>query len=123
MSTIHLDQLETISKQLGDILAALQNLGTPFQAPTMAPQEAPEAPEAQTPETTEPEAEQPAEVKEQAPAITHTDMVRRVAQMTASNDVMKAKVRAVVKEYAEKVSGIPEDKLSEVWERLNELEG
>ena len=43
--------------------------------------------------------------------------------VTLSAANKKAEVRAIVKEYADRVSAIPEDKLSEVWAKLKALEG
>ena len=58
---------------------------------------------------------------ETAPAATRADVQQKVVALSAAGK--KEKVRAVVNAYAAKVSGIPEDKLAEVMEKLNALEG
>lgn len=58
---------------------------------------------------------------ETAPAVTRADVQQKVVALSAAGK--KAEVRAVVNAYAAKVSGIPEDKLAEVLEKLNALEG
>ena len=58
---------------------------------------------------------------ETAPAVTRSDVQQKVVALSAAGK--KEKVRAVVNAYAPKVSGIPEDKLAEVLEKLNALEG
>lgn len=58
---------------------------------------------------------------ETAPAVTRADVQQKVVALSAAGK--KEKVRAVVNAYAAKVSGIPEDKLAEVLEKLNALEG
>ena len=58
---------------------------------------------------------------ETAPAVTRADVQQKVVALSAAGK--KEKVRAVVNAYAAKVSGIPEDKLAEVMEKLNALEG
>ena len=58
---------------------------------------------------------------ETAPAATRADVQQKVVALSAAGK--KEKVRAVVNAYAPKVSGIPEDKLAEVLEKLNALEG
>ena len=57
----------------------------------------------------------------EAPAVTHAEVQQKVVALSAAGK--KEKVRAVVNAYAAKVSGIPEDKLAEVLEKLNALEG
>lgn len=57
----------------------------------------------------------------EAPAVTRADVQQKVVALSAAGK--KEKVRAVVNAYAAKVSGIPEDKLAEVLEKLNALEG
>ena len=77
-----------------------------------------EAAEAKLEEIPEPYSEPcPFEV----PAVTRADVQQKVVSLSAAGK--KEKVRAVVNAYAPKVSGIPEDKLAEVLEKLNALEG
>ena len=58
---------------------------------------------------------------ETAPAVTRADVQQKVVALSAAGK--KEKVRADVNAYAAKISGIPEDKLAEVLEKLNALEG
>lgn len=59
--------------------------------------------------------------QESAPEVKREDVQSLVVTLSAANK--KAEVRAIVKEYADRVSAIPEDKLSEVWAKLKVLEG
>lgn len=67
-----------------------------------------------------PEPEQPA-VKEDAPAVTLSDIQQKVVTLSAAGK--KAEVRDIITAYASRVSAIPEDKVGEVWQKLTELEG
>lgn len=66
---------------------------------------------------------EPASPKEipAAPAVTKNDVQQKVVALSAAGK--KAEVREIVHAYAERVSGIPEDKLPEVMAKLNALEG
>lgn len=57
----------------------------------------------------------------EAPKVDRADIQRKVVELSAAGK--KAEVRAIVMAYADKVSGIPEDKLAEVYGLLRELEG
>ena len=57
----------------------------------------------------------------ETPTVTRADVQQKVVALSAAGK--KEKVRAVVNTYAAKVSGIPEDKLAEVLEKLNSLGG
>lgn len=57
----------------------------------------------------------------EAPVVTRAEVQQKVVALCAAGK--KEKVRAVMNAYAAKVSGIPEDKLAEVLEKLNALEG
>lgn len=62
--------------------------------------------------------------EEPAPTVTLAQIQQKVVQLAAGADaVKKAAVRAIIHDYAEKVSDLPEDKWSEVWKRLAALEG
>ena len=84
-----------------------------------------EAPEAPTPEQTQPEPETSTEDKDEnnskAPEVTVEDIRSKVLALTAAGK--KEELKAIVKEYAPKVSEIPTDKLAEVLKKLNALEG
>ena len=73
----------------------------------------------------EPTADTPAPEKPVEAVQEHTvameDVQKKVVELSAAGK--KADVRAIVKDYAERVSGIPADKLPEVWSRLAALEG
>lgn len=57
----------------------------------------------------------------ETPTVTRADVQQKVVALSAAGK--KEKVRSVVNAYAAKVSGIPEEKLAEVLEKLNALEG
>ena len=105
--------------RLDAILAALQ------RQPQERPAEAPQAAQAQTPINTPPAQENDAPFDTAEPAaektVTHADVRQKVVTLSAAGK--KAQVREIVKRYAEKVPEIPADKLYEVWEQLNALEG
>lgn len=61
------------------------------------------------------------EDKPEAPTCSKEDVRKKVVELSAAGK--KDEVRQIVKSYAEKVSAIPEDKLDEVMEQLNALEG
>lgn len=58
---------------------------------------------------------------EQAPRYTLEDVRRKVIELTTAGH--KAQAREIVKDYAETVSGLPEDKFQEIMDRLTALEG
>lgn len=97
----------------------------PTEAPAETPQEAVGGAEAATPATPQPEPETPATANpapQEAPAeptATRADVQQAVIAKVRAG--LKPQVEAIVKEYAERVSGIPEDKLAECLERLNAL--
>lgn len=61
------------------------------------------------------------EDKPEAPTCSLSDVQKKVVELSAAGH--KEQVREIVKSYAERVSAIPEDKLAEVMEQLNALEG
>lgn len=72
------------------------------------------------------EPEPATEVKEPAKAapekaVQVEDIKKKVVELTAAGK--KAEARAIIMEYADRVSAIPADKLSEVWDKLTALEG
>ena len=93
MNTITIELCQEDRKRLDSILAALQSNDTPSPA-----QEAPMP----------------------ANEITLADIQRKVVDL--SNAGKKEPVRDIIKKHADRVSGIPEDKLPEVWAQLNALE-
>lgn len=89
---------------------------------------------AETPTTNPPEPEKPVETPAEhpldtppideapeLPKVDRADVQRKVVELSAAGK--KADVKEIVTAYATKVSDIPEDKLAEVLEKLNKLEG
>ena len=117
--------------RLDAILAALQSCGTPYavtatkeqveeapQLPATAPWDEPVvAPDA----VPTPEPEQPTAAESAAPAVSLSDIQKKVVDLSAAGK--KAQVREIVNSYADRVSAIPEDKLAEAWAKLTALEG
>lgn len=117
-------RLDVISDTLEMIRLALTTTGTPFPAPEPAHEPTQEAAGAQQEEPTPvhtPEQEQPAAPQEPAKAVKLSDIQQKVVELSAAGK--KAQVREIITAYAAKVSGLPEDKLSEVWDKLAALEG
>jgi hypothetical protein len=77
--------------------------------------------EPQATEDTAPEEKPAEEAKPEQPAVSRADIQRKVVELSAVGK--KEQVREVVKEYADRVSAIPEDKLVEVWQKLTALGG
>ena len=88
----------------------------PAEQPTPeAPQNEPEAEPVQAP-AEEPKAEAP-----KAPQVSVAELQAKVVELVSAGKRDAAK--AVVNEYAERVSDIPEDKRHEVMQKLTALEG
>ena len=111
-----------LEKKLAETLARTND-------PADTPKNATEEAEAMTPPTPQPEEEKPTEEEdaqpEQAeePTVTLEQIQQKVVQLAAGNNgAKKAKVREIVNAYAKKVSDLPEDKWSEVWSQLTDLE-
>lgn len=121
---------------------ALGNVGTPFQTvnnlinvtEAKAPQTEADAPTepmyeegtgvndlgfepVETDKEDEPEA--PQETAE--PKHTKAELQQKVVGLVSKGK--KEEVKAIIKEYAAKVSEVPEDKVDEVWAKLEKLEG
>lgn len=107
--------------RLDRILAALENIGTPFSAPVeKAEKPVKKAPE--EPKKAEPQP-QPEPVKEEAkpaPTVTKADIRTKVVTLVGAKK--KAEVEAIIKAYAPSVTELPDDKLDEVMQKLTELE-
>ena len=97
---------------------------TAYTAAQLSPSVVPVAPTTEDHEEPKaeptPEPELPA-VEEDAPAVTLSDIQQTVVTLSAAGK--KAQVRDIITAYASRVSAIPEDKVGEVWQKLNELEG
>ena len=85
--------------------------------------------EAETVTDTQPEPEQPKEAPktepqaEEKPTVTLEQIQQKVVQLAAGfGGSKKAAVREIVNAYAKKVSDLPEDKWTDVWEKLTALE-
>lgn len=91
------------------VAATLAKVNTPTEEPTEAP-------------TTE-AAQIDIPAAEEKPTITQDQLQQKVMQLAAANNgALKAKVREIVNTYAQKVSDVPEDKRTEVWDKLTALE-
>lgn len=112
----------TEGKQLADKLEKVTEAAEtatedaePAEATTPLPWEPAETPAQPT--------EQPAPVKEAKPSVTKEQIQQKVIQLAAGfGGTKKAAVREIVNAYAAKVTDIPEDKWTEVWEKLTALE-
>ena len=117
-------RLDVISDTLELIRLALTNAGTPFPVAPVAAQDAPavEAKETPIPDSEPVAATQDApEAVPEASPVERSAIQRKVVELSVAGK--KADARAVVMAYATNVSGIPEDKLAEVWAKLTKLEG
>lgn len=100
---------------------------------TAAPEmfeKAPEPVETTEPTTTAPEAVKEPKApeikatkptKDPAPQVSKADVQKKVVDLASKGK--KDQVKGIVTQYATKVSDIPEDKLAEVLDKLNALEG
>ena len=55
--------------------------------------------------------------------VTKEDIMAKVQALAAPNNPKREQAKAIVKSYGAKVSDIPEDKYTEVMDKLVELEG
>lgn len=122
-----------IQKALAEQVAKASK--APTETPTESHENAPEATEAETAPTERPEPETAATVEptpkaEAKPAPTPAALQQKVIELVnaakqVSGDhakAVKAKITAIVNDYAVAVSKIPEDKRAEAMERMNALE-
>lgn len=86
----------------------------PAEAPADYPIDPPpfDVPEQDAPEQDAPEPDNP---------INRADVQRMVVELSAAGK--KSEAKEIVMAYADRVSAIPEDKLAEVFAKLNTLEG
>lgn len=132
--TLEIPQLEGIAEKLGRILAVLENRPAPecercvdsvaefvddrLRQNGLEPaQEDAVAPVQETQDTDPTPEEKPAET----PTVARADVQKKVVALSAAGK--RDAVKAVVMAYARNVSGIPEDKLAEVMDKLTALEG
>ena len=116
------DQLtiDDVQQQLAETLARANEA-------VEAPKNATEETETSTPTTTpiteeEPKSEEIAQ-PEPTKKVTHADLKAKVIELSAKDLKLKAQARDIVRSYAPMVKDIPEDKLTECYERLEALEG
>lgn len=122
--------LEHIQKIEKSINTATEDAERPQKA-TEAPAQPVTPPQAEKPVQPAPaeypigetpfDAPEPNEPEPEAPKVDRADVQRLVVDLSAAGK--KAEVKEVVMAYADRVSAIPEDKLSEVFEKLNKLGG
>lgn len=123
MNTITIELCQEDRKRLDDILTALAvAILKPEEVKQARAEQAPAQEEAKAePEATAPQPEEsPAEPTEWPP-VTRADIQQMVVNLSAAGK--KDAVKAIVTEYAPRVSGIPEDKFVEVWQKLTSIEG
>jgi hypothetical protein len=107
-------RLDDILYILARTCTALENIGTPFQAPAEPIQE-------ETFEQPDLFASEPVDEPAPVPAISLADIQKKVVDLSTAGK--KDAVKAVIQAYAPKVSAIPENKYAEVLAKLTELEG
>jgi hypothetical protein len=88
------------------------------RCPGGGPAEAPTEPET-APEEVGAPAEEP-DVKE-VPEHTKAELQQKVISLVTAGK--KDEVKAIIEQYAERVSAIPDEKINEVWDKLTKLEG
>lgn len=113
-------RLDVISDTLELIRLAITK-STAVPLPQADP-EADFAPEEETPGQMSFDAPEP-EIKDEpvVPWVTMADIQKKIVDLTTAGK--KNAVKAIIQEYAPKVSAIPEDKYAEVLEKLAGLEG
>lgn len=107
------DQKPTLTLHQDDITKKLQE----------AVNNAQDAPKENTPTTNQVKEETPTQTEETKPtkAVSRTELGAKVREMMTKG--FKEETKAIVKEYAPTVPGVPDDKVSECYERLVALEG
>lgn len=104
-----------------EMTAALAKMRDRKPTPTETDQETAEATETAEAPVTPPIEEKATE--EAQPSVTLEQIQQKVTQLAAADKgAKKAKVRDIVKSYADTVSKLPEDKYAEVWGKLIALE-
>jgi hypothetical protein len=124
-------RIDRLTAALEGLTAGSATVGTPFPVyamkaeskpePVEAPREDTEAPA--EPETVPEEVGAPddePEVKE-VPEHTKAELQQKVISIVTAGK--KDEVKAIIEQYAERVSAIPDEKINEVWDKLTKLEG
>lgn len=117
-------RIDKLTAALEGFTAGLTTVGTPFPAAPEVKEpekvETPVEPEtAPEPVAEEAPADEP-EVKE-VPEHTQAELQQKVISLVSSGK--KDEVKAVIEQYAPRVSAIPAEKINEVWDKLTALEG
>lgn len=119
-----IDRLTAAMERMADDMEppVIALAGTPFETePKVTEPEKAEAPA--EPETAPEEVGAPAEepdVKE-VPEHTKAELQQKVISLVTAGK--KDEVKAIIEQYAERVSAIPDEKINEVWDKLTKLEG
>ena len=61
------------------------------------------------------------EVKNEVVDISSQELQTNVVKLTVQKPALRASIKAIVNEYADKLSAIPEGQRSVVWERIKQL--
>lgn len=114
--------IELLEKQTTHNCESCVNTATQYVAEALR-QDAQESAEDNGKVNTQPEEEKPTAATEanDAPVVKREDVQSLVVKLSAAGK--KDAVKEIVTAYAPRVSGIPEDKLAEVWDKLTALEG
>ena len=118
-----IEKLENVSPRCDSCVKAFVDLaqGKAAEAPEITADE----PQPVEPKQTQPEPEKAAAPKDEddspTPEVTVEDIRSKVLQLSGAGK--KDAVRAIITQYAPKVTDIPADKRAEVLEKLTALEG
>ena len=109
---------DPVQKALAETLSAVSD-------PVEAPKNTTEAPETSTQPTTPLEEEKPTVEEPVAPTPTRvvdrSELRAKVIELSAKG--FKEQTRDIVRSYAQTVTAVPEDKITECYEKLEALEG
>ena len=114
MNTITIELCKEDRKRLDDILTALA-------VAILKPEEVSKARAELAAETKEAQKEELAVESPVSPSVTRADIQQLVVELSAAGK--KGEVKDIITAYAPRVSGIPEDKFVEVWQKLSSIEG
>lgn len=134
MNTITIELGENTQKLLADILKELRIVSDTTELirlavaegktfPPVAPVEAQDEPQPAVEEepVQEPEPATEPQQAPEAPQVQPADIQKKVVELSTAGH--RDAVKAIVTQYAKKVSGIPEEKRAEVWQKLTALGG
>jgi hypothetical protein len=121
-----IDRLTAAMERMADDMEppVIALAGTPFETePKVTEPEKVETPEPVIEETPVAEVGAPddePDVKE-VPEHTKAELQQKVISLVTAGK--KDEVKAIIEQYAERVSAIPDEKINEVWDKLTKLEG